>query len=71
MSAIVQTEAQLAASDREFLCQLKIATRAQLKRMLEVATRLAPHGGKLAWRRAAVERRLGVNRVEFPWFEVE
>ena len=55
-------------SDRAFLRQLKVANRQQLRAMLKVFERLAPTGGQFAWKRAAVERKLGVNRHEFLWF---
>ncbi len=52
-------------SDRQFLRQLKIANRQQLAAMLETFTRLAPDGGPFAWKRAAVLRKLGVERTAF------
>ena len=59
------------ASDLAFLRQLKVANRQQLRAMLKVFERLAPYGGPLAWKRAAVERKLGVNRHEFLWYMEE
>jgi hypothetical protein len=53
--------------DLQFLAQLKTATRAQLHRMLEVFARL-DHPA-FAWKRAACERKLGVNRTSFAWLE--
>lgn len=67
MNAPVRITAEtLRAGDRQFLRQLKTATRAQLRGMLEVFTRL---GGPYAWKRAAVERKLGINRTSFGWLE--
>jgi hypothetical protein len=58
------------ASDRAFLRQLTTANRQQLRAMLVVFERLVPDGKpfSLAWKRAAVERRLGLERVSFNWF---
>lgn len=59
-------------SDRAFLRQLKIATREQLRAMLEVFTRLCPDGAPenaYSFKRAAVERKLGINRNSFGWIE--
>jgi hypothetical protein len=53
------------ASDRQFLRQIKTATRAQLKAMLVVFTNL--NHSAFAWKRAAVERKLGINRTSFGW----
>ena len=66
------TTETLIRSDRQFLRQLKTATRAQLRAMLEVFTRLAPAGAEqnaFCWKRAAVERKLGINRTTFGWLE--
>ncbi len=59
----------LLLGDRQFLRQLKTANRTQLKTMLQVFERLAPDGGPFAWKRAAVERKLGLARVSFAWLE--
>lgn len=58
-------------SDRAFLRQLKTANRQQLRAMLVVFERLAPSGGPYAWKRAAVSRKLGLERVSFKWLERE
>ncbi len=55
------------ASDRQFLRQLKTANRAQLKAMLAVFVRLNHEA--YDWKRAAVERKLGINRTSFDWLE--
>lgn len=60
-------------SDRAFLRQLKLANRAQLAAMLVVFQRLVPEGSTdenpWFWKRAAVERKLGISRHAFAWFE--
>lgn len=66
------TPESLRQSDLQFLRQLKTATRAHLKAMLEVFTRLSPAGAEqnaFCWKRAAVERKLGIERVSFGWLE--
>ena len=69
MNARVSIPAATHASDRAFLRQLKIANRQQLKAMLAVFEQLAPNGDPLAWKRAAVERRLGVERISYEWLD--
>lgn len=73
MNARLPIPAATHASDRAFLRQLKIANRTQLKAMLATFERLAPDGPErdLSWKRAAVERRLGVQRNSFGWLERE
>lgn len=66
------TPDHLRHGDLEFLRHLKTANRQQLRAMLEVFTRLAPAGAEEndhSWKRAAVERKLGINRVSFGWLE--
>lgn len=54
-------------SDRQFLRQLKLANRQQLRAQLAVLKRLDCEA--FAWKRAAVERELGINRTGFAWIE--
>jgi hypothetical protein len=66
------TPERLRQGDRQFLRQLKTANRQQLRAMLAVFERLAPAGAEqnaFCWKRAAVERKLGINRVSFGWLE--
>lgn len=66
------TPEHLLQGDLQFLRQLKTANRTQLKAMLTVFTRLAPAGAEendFSWQRAAVERKLGINRTSFSWLE--
>ena len=66
------TRETLIIADRQFLDQLKTASRKQLRAMLVVFKRLAPAGAaenQFSWKRAAVERKLELNRESFGWLE--
>lgn len=65
------TPESLRRSDRQFLRQLKTANRQQLRAMLQVFERIAPDGGPFAWKRAAVLRKLGVERHAFSFLARE